>query len=75
MWQSFKEWIATKPWTRIIPFAPALSFGKANEFYEETKEKTIGVIKKLSLPMFLLIVILILVLIFWNKIASLFGIK
>lgn len=76
MFESLKKWWATKPWTRIIPWAPALSFGKAKEWYEETKDSVIdttaGFLKKISLPLFLLIVLGIIILIFWKKIIGIF---
>lgn len=75
MLEGFKKWWATKPWTRILPYAPSLSFGKAREWYEKQKDSAIKAVKKLSLPMFLFIVILVLILIFWNKIMKLFGIR
>jgi len=74
LWESFKKWWATKPWTRVIPFAPAFSFGAAREWFDVQKESVIktttGLIKKLSLPMFLGIVILVLILIFWSRIQK-----
>jgi len=76
MFKGFKEWWATKPWTRVVPWLPAFSFGKANDWYEEQKDNVIkqgtSIIKSLSLPMFLGIIILILLLIFWKSIQKMF---
>ena len=74
MWEGIKEWWATKPWTKIIPYAPALSFGKAREWFDVQKESAIktttSLIKGISLPLFLVIVIMFLVLIFWKRIEK-----
>ena len=69
---SFKKWWATEPWKKINPFAPGMSFGKAAEKFEEIKESTIkqttSFIKSISLPLFLIVVIGIIALIFWKRI-------
>ena len=71
---SFKKWWATDPWKRINPLAPAFSFGKAKETFDDVKETVIkqgtSIIKSISLPLFLIVVIGILALIFWGKIQK-----
>lgn len=77
--ESLKNWWATKPWTRFNPLLPGMSFGKSKEVFDKGKATVIkagtDIIKSISLPLFLIVVIGILVLIFWKRIEKLLPLK